>query len=500
MTLAGILDRLRGSRRTLTFLDEQGVETVKTFHDLHADVLALVQRLDDLGVQRGCRVGIAAPSHYAFMVWDLACIAKGCVSVVMPNEPPRRALGELVQAYRLTLLAVEPDWLRERAHEAQPRVVSLQAAAAPEAAVTPLPVADDPRTHSLVFSSGTTGKVKGLIISAPGTEHLVNLYREAFGVAEGERFLTFLPFANYQQRMTYYFCLANGVDFVSVPYPRLFAGLKQYRPSFVIAPPILYESLQVMARAAAGPQSEPAALRARLHAITGGNVRYMVTGMAPIKRATLDFFWDSGIPLYEAFGITEAGMVAWNKPGQVNVGTAGRPAEYDSVSLAEDGEVIVTRQALLSLGYFESSEEDARATFCGPCSVATGDIGSFDADGFLTVVGRKKDAIITKNGEKFHPEPLEALLQGEPRVHAAVVVGTQHAGLSAVICSRQHADPEVEKALRAHVVEVNAGLPAQQQIRQLVFTERDFTVDNGLRTANLKLNRKAIAAAFFPEG
>jgi len=299
--------------------------------------------------------------------------------------------------------------------------------------------------------------------------------------------------------MTYYFCLWHGVDFVSVPFPQLFAGLKKHAPSFVIAPPILYESLHTLTRASVGPKlaGDAQALRARLHELTGGNVRYLVTGMAPIKRATLDFFWANGLSLYEAFGITEAGMVAWNKPGAARVGTVGRPAEPGCVTLSDEGEVIVTRDALLSFGYFESSEEDARTTFVAANAVATGDIAAFDADGFLTVIGRKKDAIITKNGEKFHPEPIESAIHRDPRVHVAVVLASERAGLAAVISTRHHADADALAALRAHVDTVNADLPAQQQVRQLVFTDRDFTIENGLRTRNLKLNRKAIAAAFF---
>ena len=505
MKLADLVARLRDSRHTLTLADDKGVETVRTFHDLHRDVLATVERLRALGVVPGCRVGLCLPSHYAFMAWDLACIVLGCVSVALPNERPAADadLASLIERYRLTLLAIDSTW-RPAGAEGIERLVDIDpdfASPLPSRAPAPVVMDDRPGTHSLVFSSGTTGKTKGLVISAAGTAHLLDLYHEAFGVAPGERFLTFLPFANYQQRMIYYFCLWHGVDFVSVPFPQLFAGLKKHQPTFVIAPPILYESLHTLTRASVGPKlaDDGQALRAKLHELTGGNVRYLITGMAPIKRATLDFFWANGVSLYEAFGITEAGMVAWNKPGATRVGTVGRPAEAGSVTLSDEGEVMITRDALLSFGYFESSEEDARTTFRGANTVATGDIAEFDADGYLTVIGRKKDAIITKNGEKFHPEPIESAIHRDPRVNVAVVLANERAGLAAVISTRHHADPAAVAALRAHVDTVNAALPAQQQVRQLVFTDRDFTVDNGLRTRNLKLNRRAIAAAFLVE-
>lgn len=498
MRLDDIVRRLPEHPSTLLFVNENGIETARTFHDLHADTLALAEQLRLRGVVAGCRIGIAAPSSYAWMVWDLACLCLGCVSVALPNEKPQRELQELIHAYELSLLAVDPAWLDEASvrNERVADIASFASAAAHP--VAPRPVVHAAATHSLVFSSGTTGKTKGLIISRPGTEKLLDLYHDAFGVVPGERFMTFLPFANYQQRMVYYFCLYHGVDFVSVPFQLLFAGLKKHQPTFVIAPPILYETLLNLTRASVPREAarDREALTARLAELTGGRIRYMVTGMAPIKRTALDFFWDHGIKLYEAFGITEAGMVAWNKPGAVRVGTVGRPAEAGTVTLSEEGEVIITRDALLSLGYFESSEEDASATFIGPHSVATGDIAQFDTEGYLSVVGRKKDAIITSNGEKFHPEPIESMLHRDPRINVAVVVADDRRGLSAVISTRQHDDPAVRADMRAYIAVLNQELPAQQQIRHVVFTDIDFSIENGLRTKNMKLNRKVIAAAF----
>jgi long-subunit acyl-CoA synthetase (AMP-forming) len=359
----------------------------------------------------------------------------------------------------------------------------------------------DPRTHSLAFSSGTTGKTKGLLISRPGTEHLLNLYEAAFGSEKGDRFLTFLPFANYQQRMLYYFCLYHGVDFVYVPYQSLFQALKRFQPTCVIAPPVFYEAARSMSEAGvpiqAGNDLRRERLSARLKELLGGNIRYLITGMAPIKRQTLDFFWNHDVALYEAFGITEAGMVCWNKPGQIKLGSVGRPAEPGSVSLSADGEVIVTREALLSLGYFESSEEDARTTFLGSNSVATGDIARMDGDGFLTIIGRKKDAIIVRSGEKFHPEAIEGQIQDDPQVKAAVVMGGEPLpGVVALVVVRDKGDGSVIERIHERIARINASLPQFQRVRQVLFTEGEFTVENGMRTGNLKLNRRAILKRF----
>jgi long-subunit acyl-CoA synthetase (AMP-forming) len=232
----------------------------------------------------------------------------------------------------------------------------------------------------------------------------------------------------------------------------------------------------------------------------GGQIRYLITGMAPIKRQTLDFFWNHDVPLFEAFGITEAGMVCWNKPGQVKLGSVGRPAEAQSVSLSAEGEVVITREALLSLGYFESSEEDARATFIGPKSVATGDIAHLDADGFLTIVGRKKDAIVVRSGEKFHPEAIENHIQDDPHVKAAVVMGGEPLPeVVALVVVRDSKDGAITERIHKRIAQINASLPQFQRVRQVLFTESEFTVENGMRTGNLKLNRRAILKRFEPE-
>jgi long-subunit acyl-CoA synthetase (AMP-forming) len=507
-----ILNRLQHKTTSLTFLSDSGLETVNSFDDLHRDTTALVAYLKQIGVVQGGRIGILAPNSYVWMVWDLAVMTLGCVSVALPQEKPSESIDVIVDRHLLQIFAVDPAWVAEDVM-AREYVIGIQdfSFSSDKKALVQPAITHAPGTHSLVFSSGTTGKTKGLIIAAPGTERLLNLYAAAFGVAgpngEQDRLLTFLPFANYQQRMAYYLCLYHGMEFVYVPFPRMFFGLKKYSPTYIIAPPIFYEAMQNMASAVVKPKpvvdGAPAvdttvnAITTRLSELLGGNIRYMITGMAPIKRQTLDFYWEHKISLFEAFGITEAGMVAWNRPGQVRLGTVGKPAEPGSVTLSDEGEVIVTRDALLSLGYFESSEEDARNTFIAANSVATGDIAQFDADGFLTIIGRKKDAIITKAGEKFHPESVEALIQREPEIKLAVVLGGDNIpGITAIVVIADAANTALTDKIKLQISQINVDLPAFQQVKRVMFTGNDFTIDNGLRTKNMKLNRKAISAAF----
>ena len=490
-----LLDRLQGQTAKLIFVAENGTVTEHTFDRLHRDTVALVDSLQRLGVRPGYRIGILAPSSYAWMQWDLAITQLGCICVAFMQQGAD-TIEQLIERYSLHLMAVAPTCVTTGALDLD-YVVDSDSAVFPDGKrlLTRAAPAHAPDTHSLVFSSGTSGRTKGLIISRPGTERLINLYADAFGVRDDDRFLTFLPFFNYQQRMTYYFCLHHGIDFVYTPYTHLFGALAAHQPTFIIAPPLFYESVQSVAQTLGGADST--AVASRLAALLGGRIRYLITGMAPIKRQTLDFFWKCALPLYEAFGITEAGMVAWNKPGQVKVGTVGKPAETGSVSLTAEGEVVVTRDALLSLGYFEASDEDTRSTFVAEGSVATGDIAQFDAEGFLTIVGRKKDAIISRSGDKFHPEPIESLIQRDPRVKAAVVTSYDGVpGTTAIIAIANPADGVATRQIGLWIDELNLRLPAYQQVKEVLFTQEDFSIDNGLRTKNLKLDRRAIHAAF----
>jgi long-chain acyl-CoA synthetase len=505
MLLNEIMPRMRGSAARVHFLSEAGDTRSYTFTELHDDVRVLAETLTQLGVVPGMRIGILGSSSYRWLVWDLAISSCGAISVAFAHEKSEHPLEDTLERLSVCLIAASPALLSP-ADVSLPEVVDIDVSAFPgKRIVTRWPSeARDPRTHSLAFSSGTTGKSKGLLISRPGTEHLLNLFAAAFGSQDGDRFLTFLPFANYQQRMLYYFCLYHGVDFVHVAYKGLFQGLKQFRPTCLIAPPVFYELLRSMTEAGVpfreGDPLRHERLSTRLHELLGGNVRYLITGMAPIKRQTLDFFWKQDVELYEAFGITEAGMVCWNKPGQIKLGSVGRPAEPRSVSLSADGEVIVTREALLSLGYFESTEEDARATFIGPNSVATGDIARLDDDGFLTIVGRKKDAIVLRSGEKFHPEATETLIQEDPHVKAAVVMGGEPLPeVVALVVVRDSRDGVITGQIHKRVAQINASLPQCQKVRQVLFTESEFTTENGMRTGNLKLNRRAILKRFEAE-
>jgi long-chain acyl-CoA synthetase len=311
-----------------------------------------------------------------------------------------------------------------------------------------------------------------------------------------------------------YGCINYGINLALAKTNELLQGLRDFRPSVCLSPPLLFDSVKKQfeeaLRARPAPQralfhaarflarAAPSRIRERLLSICygrlretfGGRMRMMWTGMAPVRPATLRFFAEAGLPVLEAYGLTECGPIASNSLEENRVGSVGKPLVPGSVRLAEDGEVLVEREAMFTTGYFEADPADQAATYLRPGLVATGDVGVFDEDGFLYLKGRKKEMIITSGGHKIHPEIIEGHLERSPLVLQAVVFGQGLQHLAAVIVMRR--PEEDRRAVEAWVAEVQRRIPYDVRIERLHLTAEEFSTANGLLTENLKVNRKAI--------
>jgi acyl carrier protein len=222
----------------------------------------------------------------------------------------------------------------------------------------------------------------------------------------------------------------------------------------------------------------------------------MWTGMAPIKNTTLDFFRRLRLPLYEAYGLTECGAITTNTPRHHRRGSVGRPITEGSVLVAADGEIMVRQEHLQTTGYLECEGDEEARTFVAPHTVATGDIGYFDRDGYLYLKGRKKEIIITEQGYKVHPESLESLIDRCPEVERSVVFGTGLPYLVALISIQEPQDEAAAARVGKSIEKINAELPPVSQLVKYFITTEQLTRENGFMTRNLKLDRRAIFRHF----
>jgi long-chain acyl-CoA synthetase len=243
-------------------------------------------------------------------------------------------------------------------------------------------------------------------------------------------------------------------------------------------------------------------VRDKVRARFGGRLKALVSGGAPLNQDIGLYFTALGLLLCQGYGQTESGpVVSANPPWRVKLDTVGPPFKGVEVRIAEDGEILV-RGELVMKGYWNDPEATAAAIRDG--WLHTGDIGAFDADGYLKITDRKKDFIKNSGGDMIAPARIEGLLALQPEIGQAMVYGDRRPYLVAVIVPREeiiqaHGDDEtLRKTLETAVERVNRQLPPIERIRKFAVTREAFTVANELMTPTLKIRRHKIRAVHGP--
>ena len=244
-------------------------------------------------------------------------------------------------------------------------------------------------------------------------------------------------------------------------------------------------------------------------------VRIAISGAAPIAPQVLEFFWAIGVPVREGYGQTEnSAMATYTPAGAVKLGTVGIPLPGVELTIADDGEIL-TRSAGNFLGYFKNDKATA-ATLDAEGWLHTGDVGTVDADGYVTITDRKKDIIITAGGKNISPSEIENKLKVSPYVREAVVIGDRRKHLVALIgieadtvgdwATRRGlafttyrdltAKPEVEALVAEWVEQVNAELASAEEVKRFALLPKELDQDDGELTATQKVKRRAISDEF----
>ena len=515
-------------------LPEQGISyyqknsvTTRRYAEVYADVKNAEARLNSWGVEPNMRVGVLANNCYEWIVFELALLQMRCVTVCFPLEEfAHTRLENLAEKYRLHLLLISKAE-RSRRQDSSEWVAVLDGEN--ERKVTSRRAFDDeieldrdgfplsPDVLTLIFSSGTSGKLKCLKIGKRGAEEWIAACGRSFSFSGDDRMIIALPFSNHQQRMLMYTAIWYGFNLLLVEPAQLFRAFKEMQPTLIAGPPMLYEDIENRFRTLSRFQQlllstvgrminiltlEP--LRSTLlrrwfkpfYDAFGGRMRVMLTGSAPSRKSTLELYALMGLPLYQVYGTGEVGMIALNLPGANRLGSVGKPAYEGAVTIADDGEIIVCHDCPVSLGYLYGGEEE-RSVYLGSNRIATGDIGRFDKHGYLYITGRKKEIIITQGGQKIQPEALEKELEKSPDVSRAVVYGGgELRGLVAVVSLRSEDNLRTKNGIQSAVDKLNSMIPSASRINRLVFTTVQFRADNGFLTRNLKTDRNAIFEAF----
>jgi long-chain acyl-CoA synthetase len=280
--------------------------------------------------------------------------------------------------------------------------------------------------------------------------------------------------------------------------------LPEVRPDVFMSVPAYWEKLATQAMAAGSVEAQ----RAKLHAMTGGRLRFCLSGGAGLKREIKEFFHLHGVLIIEGYGLTETSpTLTLNRPDRFRFDSVGVPLPSVDLKLADDGEILAKGPNVFR-GYHKD-EAATREAFTDDGWFKTGDVGRWTDDGFLQIIDRKKDILVTAGGKNVPPANIEIRFADDPLIAHVVVYGDGKRYLVAGVWPNEaevvarfgeHRTPErdaaVRAAVQASVDRVNAQLANYETIKRVAVIDEALTVNGGLLTASLKVRRKKVYEAF----
>lgn len=341
----------------------------------------------------------------------------------------------------------------------------------------------------ITFTSGTTGQPKGVCLTEATQLSTASALTSAIADLGIKRHLSLLPFSVLLENIAgIYSPLLAGADLICPPVEEVgLLGVNRFDAQMCLDQISKYQAESVVLL----PQMLFALLSALLANDTRlASLKMIAVGGGKVPASLLAWADMLGLPVFEGYGLSEcASVVCLNTPQARKAGTVGKPLQALEVKVSHDGELLVRGRhfsGYLTERGFEPAELDLGW-------LATGDIGSIDDDGFVSISGRKKHLIITSFGRNVSPEWPESLLLSTGLFMQCVVFGDSQAALCAVLVPREGAAPE---AVQAAVTKVNLQLPEYAHINQFIVADAAFDFQNGLVTANGRLKRDAIWAAY----
>jgi long-chain acyl-CoA synthetase len=549
-----------------------------TFGEYADRVARVTAGFQALGLRPGDRVVLMMRNIPEFHVFDLAANFCGATAISIYNSSSADQVQYLAGHSKARLGVVEDMGYLERFLKVRGELPDLEqlgilhdpdglapddvfrAAALLDA--EPIDLADAaPLSHpddlaTIIYTSGTTGPPKGVMITHANVAWTVESLRRCFNIEQfaGKRLVSYLPMAHIAERMTSHYQQAFvGFEVTTCPDPgQIGAYLREVRPHIVFGVPRVWEKIHagVMAALAAEPdkaaqfasavdaavpisealdwdRATPEQLGMWKALDEGGfaGVRSLIgldecivaiTGAAPIPAEVLRWYRAVGVPLSEVYGMSEnTGPMTWT-PDHIKAGTVGPAIPGCEVRLADDGEVLC-RGGNVFGGYLDAPDKTAETLVDG--WLHTGDIGELDDDGYLRIVDRKKELIITAGGKNVSPANLEAALKTIPLVGQAMAVGDHQPFVAALVVldpevapvwARSHGieadslvdlarNPEVVAEVEAGLDDAMAGFNNAERVKKITVLGEEWLPDSDLLTPTSKLKRRGVLARYHDE-
>jgi long-chain acyl-CoA synthetase len=402
---------------------------------------------------------------------------------------------------------------------------------------------------SIIYTSGTTGEPKGVMLTH--TNFCSNVSDSVVDLSlapETDLAISFLPLAHVYGRMLDYVYLFSGISVAYVPAVELVSqALLELRPTVMAAVPRVFEKIyvRVMEQGSkntgvkrtifdwamkvagqtalwrCGEKQVGVGLKlqwaladrlvyAKIRAGTGGRLRVVLSGGAPLAKELTEFFWAIGVPIYQGYGLTETSPVLTSNYPHNRVGSSGKPIPSVTLRIAEDGEILAKGPCVMQ-GYYQNPGA-TREVIDDEGWFHTGDIGNLDKDNYLYITDRKKDLLKTAGGKFVAPQPIENALKTSPFILNAMVIGDKRKFVVALIVpngttiapkaaaenvrfgssAEMAAHPIVKALIAAEVQRLTAHLAQYESIKRFALLADDFTFDDGSLTFTLKLKRRVV--------
>jgi long-chain acyl-CoA synthetase len=543
-----------------------------TAREFEAEIRATAKGLIASGVDIGDRVAIMARTRYEWTVLDFAIWFAGGVTVpIYETSSPEQVDWILSDSHSVAII-VETPQLRDAVKPVLPtftkncwtmtenvlaqleylgKDISDSEIDRRRAALTPDSLA------TLIYTSGTTGRPKGVQLTHGN--FLSECSNVVMGAADlflkpGGSTLLFLPVAHVFGRMVQIGSIRAGLHLAHCGdvLGRLTTDLASFKPTFVLAVPRIFEKVYNGAEAKAEAAGKGAIFRKAAdiaiaysksldegntpvglkvkHALfdklvyskirhgLGGRVEAAISGGAPLGERLGHFFRGAGIRVLEGYGLTETTAGATlNLTSAHKVGSVGRPIPGTTIKIAEDGEVLI-KGPIVMRGYWQNDDAN-KEVFTNDGYFRSGDLGQLDDEGYLYIVGRKKELIVTSGGKNVAPAVLEDRLRAHPLVSQCIVVGDNQPYIAALVTIDQDAikgwitankkdgatlaeltnDPDLISVIQTAVDEANKAVSRAESIRKFKILPVDFTIAGGHLTAKLSVKRHVVHKEFASE-
>ena len=578
-TLADLLPQAakhNGSGGAFLFKNDADVWETTSFNDVLDQVRRLTLGLIDLGVKPGDRVSILGSTRAEWTLFDFAAMSAGAtvVPIYQTNSP-----GEcqyVLEHSGARFVVVENEAQLEKVRQVRDQLPELetviQMVGTADDTVSMADVYERGASNDddvfrksyeavgtddvckIVYTSGTTGPPKGCVISHGNYRAMLDMADQVEILGAGETTFLFLPLAHVFALLIQYGTLDVGgrIAFWERDQLRIVPSLSEIKPDNFPSVPRIFEKVHATAIATSTAGGglkpvifkwaigvgrkvedlkehgkEPGMLLARQHALAdklvlskirdifGGKIKLALTGAAPIDPEIIRFFHAAGVPVLEAWGMTETstGGTA-NLPGASKVGTVGKALPGVDIKIADDGELLV-RGPNIFQGYYRNQKATDETIIDG--WLHTGDIASIDDEGYVSITGRKKELIITAGGKNITPVNIEALVKRHPLVSQCVVIGDRKPYLVALVTLDPEAvtrfaaeqgtldeasaseSPVVREEIEKHIEEVNKEFAPVEQIKRFHILPADLSQEGGELTPTLKLKRPVIVEKYDSE-